>query len=334
MIASALLLGIGFTITAGAWAQKTTRLSKIAILSPDGSAPAPCNAGRRGSIVGCFLDGLRALGYVEGRNISVESRFTDGDYEQLPARAAELVILRPDVIYTFTAAGAAAAAKATTTIPIVVAPAGEATLSKLAGNFALPIGNVTGITLPSAAWDEKCIQLLKEIAPRISRVAVLLDPDNPAWLGYPDVLGQAAAKLAVTLIRIDARGVADLPQAFAAITASKADSIFMVDDAALAGSYDVRNRVIDWATSRGLPIASSRSVVATDGGLLAMGTDIESAGTRAASYVDRILKGAKPADLAVEQPSRFKLSVNVKTAKAIGLIVPQSLLLRADEVIQ
>ncbi|HVS57241.1 MAG TPA: ABC transporter substrate-binding protein, partial [Casimicrobiaceae bacterium] len=256
------------------------------------------------------------------------------DYKRLPALAAELVSLRPDVIYTYTGAGAEAAAKATTTIPIVAGPAGEEPLIRLAGNLARPTGNVTGATLDSIEQDQKCLQLLKELAPRTSRVAILLDPDNPRWRGYPDVLSAAAAQLGVTLIRIDARGAVELPQAFTAIAASRVDAIFMVDDAALAGSGDVRKQVIEWALSRRLPIVSSSTRVAPEGGLVSMGTDISALARRAATYVDKILKGAKPADLPVERPSIFRLSVNLKTAKALGLTIPQSLLLRADEVIE
>ena len=168
------------------------------------------------------MEGLRALGYVEGRNVSLEYRFADGDYKRLPALAAELVSLRPDVIYTHTGAGADAAARAaTTTIPIVVGPAGEATLTRLAVNLARPTGNVTGVTLNSSEQDQKCLQLLKDLAPRASRVAVLVNPDNSAYRDYPGVLSPAATKLDVTLIRIDARGVSELPQAFAAIESSQ-----------------------------------------------------------------------------------------------------------------
>jgi putative ABC transport system substrate-binding protein len=335
-LAAASFSVVSLAMTTCAWAQQPARLPKIAILSPRGPAAKTCGTDvQQGSNAGCFLEGLRALGYVDGRNVSLEFRFADGDYKRLPALAAELVSLRPDVIYTFTTPGGEAAASATTTIPIVVGPVGEATLTKLAGSLARPTGNVTGVTLNATIeQDHKCLQLLKELAPRTSRVAVLLNPDNPTWRGYPDVLGPAAAQLGVTLIRVDARGVSDLSQALAAIARSRANAIFMVSEGALAGSDDVRKRVIEWGLSRRMPVASSNSRVAPDGGLVSLGTDTAELGRRAAFYVHRILGGAKPGDLPVERPSKFKLSVNMKTAKALGITIPQSLLLRADEVIQ
>jgi putative ABC transport system substrate-binding protein len=165
-------------------------------------------------------------------------------------------------------------------------------------------------------------------------VAFLVNPDNPGSRDHPGVLAPAAAQLGVTLIRIEARNVSDLPQAFAAIAPSGADAIFLVDDPALAGTGEARKQVIERALSRRLPVASSNSNVASEGGLVSLGTDRLALVRRAAFYVDKILKGAKPADLPVERPSTFKLSVNVKTAKALGLTIPQTLLLRADEVIQ
>jgi len=280
------------------------------------------------------VDGLRALGYIDGRTVSLEYRFADGDYKQLPALAAELVALRPDIAFTFTIPGAEAAAKATTTIPIVVGPAGEEAMSRLAGNLARPTTNVTGTTLFNTPWAQKCLQLLKEIAPRTSRVAVLLDPDNPSWRGYPGILEPMATQLGVTLIRIDARGVADLPQALVAITASRADAIFMANDAALTGSSKVRKQVNEWALSRSLPVAAASTLVTHEGGLVSLGADVSELAARDAYYVQRILNGAKPSDLPVERPATFKLTVNLKTAKALGLSGPQSVLVRADEVVQ
>ena len=331
-LASASLLIVSLAMTACVWAQQPVPLPKIGILSPGRLATAVCGSDAAGPV--CFVEGLRALGYVDGRNVSLEYRFADGDYKRLPTLAAELVILRPDVIFTYTGVGADAAARATTTIPIVVGPAGEGTLTRLAVNFARPTGNVTGVTLNSSEQDQKCLQLLKEMAPRASRVVVLVNPDNSATRDYPGVLVPAATKLGVTLIRIDARGVSELPQAFAAIASSQADAIFMADDVVLAGSGEIRKQVIKWALGRRLPIASSHSNVASDGGLVSLGTDHLALGRRAAFYVDKILKGAKPSDLPVERPTIYKLSVNLTTAKALGLTIPQSLLLRADEVIQ
>jgi putative ABC transport system substrate-binding protein len=280
------------------------------------------------------MDGLRALGYIEGRSVAFEYRFADEDYKRLPALAKELVALRPDVIYTHTGLSADAAATATTTIPIVIGPAGETSLTRLAGNLARPTGNVTGTALNTIGQDEKCLQLLKELAPRITRVAVLLNPNNFDYRGYPGVLGPAAAQSGLTLIGIEVRNVADLRQVFATLAARGADAILLTADPVLTASDAIRPQVIEWAASRRLPLASPSYRVAPGGGLFSLSTDIEAPARRASFYVHRILNGAKPADLPVELPTTFKLVVNRKTAGALGLTISQSVLVRADEVIQ
>ena len=316
-----------------AWPQQPGRLPKVAILSPGKQADMGCLPNNQGGGAGCLLERLRALGYSDGRNVAFEYRFAEGSAERLPALAVELVALRPDVIYTYTTVGADAAAKATTTIPIVVGPAGERTMERLAGTFARPVGNVTGLTL-SSVHDEKLLQLLKELAPRIVRVAVLANPDNPGYGSYLDLLRPAAKQLGITLNRVDARNAAELPQAFTAIRASRADAILIADDLALAGTPEVRRQIIQWALGQRLPVASSSARVAPDGGLVSLGADNSALVRRAAFYVHRILAGAKPADLPVERPTVYNLSVNRKTAAALGLTIPQALLLRADEVIE
>ncbi len=331
-----LLLGVVMACAASAtWSQSSARLPKVGILSPGRQATEMvCLPGNQGGGSACLLEGLRALGYDAGRNITFISRFADGDATRLPALAAELVALQPDVIYTYTTAGAQAAAKATSGIPVVVGPAGERTMERLAGNFARPIGNVTGLTLAGPEQDEKCLQLLKELAPRMASVAVMANPDNPNFAVYLDLLGPAAKRLGITLIRVDARNAADLPQAFAMIRSRSADAILIGEDQALAGTPAVRQQIIRWALEQRLPLASSSARVAPDGGLVSLGTDNSALVKRAAFYVHRILGGARPADLPVERPTVYKLSLNSKTAAALGITIPQALLLRADEVIQ
>ena len=333
-IAAALLSILGLATVAGAWAQQAARLPEIAILSPRAPPTEACAVNMQGSSLPCFLDAMVELGYVDGKNVSFEFRFAEDDYKRLPAFATELVRLRPDVIFTTGTPGVTAAANATTAIPIIVGPAGEETLMRLAGNLARPTGNVTGFTLNSAEQEFKCLQFLKEVAPRASRVAVLLNPDNPNSRDYPAILAPAATQLGLTLIRVEARGVSDLPQAFAAIAASGANAIYYFDDATLAGNRAGREQVSEWALRQRLPVVSSNARVATDGGLLSFGTDLSALQRRAAGYVDKVLKGVKLADLPVERPSVFIMSVNIKTAKTLGLTIPHSLLLRADEVIQ
>ena len=332
-IAAALFSVLNLAMTACAWAQQPAKLSKVAILSPRAPTARACGANMEGSSLPCFMEAMRELGYVVGKNVSFEFRFAEEDYKKLPALAAELVLLRPDVILT-AGPGATAAANATTTIPIIVGPAGEETLTRLAGNLAHPTGNVTGFTLNSVEQELKCLQYLKELAPRTSRVALLLNPDNPGYRDYPGILAPTAAQLGLTLIRIEARSLSDLPQAFADIVASGANAIYIVDDPALAGTGPVRKQVSEWALKQRLPVVSPNARVASDGGLLSFGTDLNALNRRAATYVDKVLKGAKPADLPVERPSVFNLSMNTRTAKALGIVIPQSLLLRADEVIQ
>lgn len=329
-----LLAAVALLLPGSAWPQQPVQLPTVGILSP--GAPTACTSGVLGHVADCMVEGLRALGDVGGRKIAFEFRYAHGDFSRLPALATELVALRPDVLYTFTGAGAEAAAKATTTIPIVVGPAGELVLTRLAGKLARPAGNVTGQAIGTGIndQDQKCLQLLKELAPRTTRVARITNPDNPGFIRGRASMDAAAAQLGLTLVHIEARGAADLPQAFAAITAGRADAITMGDEAALAGSGEVRRQVSAWALGRGLPLASSNADFTADEALLSLGTDIPAIARRAAFYVHRILGGAKPGDLPVERPTVFKLSLNRKTATALGITIPQALLMRVDEVIE
>jgi putative tryptophan/tyrosine transport system substrate-binding protein len=327
------LVFVSSLASARAWGQKPNQRPTVGILSPNSPVGA-CGADQQGRTVCYFIAGMRALGYIDGSNVSFQYRFADQDYKRLPALAKELVAWRPDVIYTHTGLSADAAAAATTTIPIVVGPAGETSLTRLAGNLARPTTNVTGTALNAIGQDEKCLELLKELAPRITRVAVLLNPSNFDYRGYPSVLRAAAARSGMTLSAIEVRNVSDLQQAFAIIEAKGAEAILLTADPLLTASDEIRPRVNDWAASHRLPLASPSYRVAPGGGLFSLSTDIEAPARRAAFYVHRILNGAKPADLPVELPTKFKLVVNRKTAVALGLVIPQSVLMRADELIE
>ena len=312
------------------WAQQPARLPKVGILLA--RSPTSPTCGPSPAALPCFMEGMRDLGYVEGKNVTFVVRFPEGDYQRLPALASELVGLQPDVIFT-NGPGAIPAANATNTIPIIVGPENEEALTRLAGNLAHPSGNVTGFTLASVEQEYKCLQFLKELAPRTSRVAVLFNPDNPRYRNYPGVLAPAGVQLGLTLIGIEARSPSELPKAFTAIAASGAKAIYFAGDPVLA---DIPGRTLlaEWALKNGFLVVSTNGQVAGDGGLLSFGTDINALHRRAATYIDKILKGAKVADLPVERPSVFRLSVNARTAKALGITIPQSLLVRADEVIQ
>ncbi len=330
-----LLAAIALWLPGGAWPQQPARLPTVGILADGG--PVTCGSGQTGEPVACMVDELRVLGHIAGRNVTLVYRYAHGDYTRLPALAAELVALRPDVLYTLTTPGADAAATATATIPIVVGPAGEPTMIRLAGNLARPVGNVTGQTTSVGASGEvgqKLLQLLKELAPRTSRVAVIFSPDFPVSGANLDLLRGAASPLGITLLKVEARNLADLGQAFAAIAAGRADAIYLSDASTLAGSSEVRKSVTEWALSRRMPVVAPFSAVAADGTLVTLGADPLTIARRAAFQVRRILGGAKPADLPVERPTVFKLTLNRKTTTALGLTIPQALLLRADKVIE
>ena len=318
-------------ISSEAGAQGATDLPRVAILSPD---PPTATDPATGNPLAMFLEALHERGYVDGRNIRLDFRFAENRLDRLPALAAELVNARPAVIYTHTTAGAFAAAGATTSIPIVVGPAGEQTMKQLAGNFAKPVANVTGFTLSVGSPNEKCLQLLKEAAPALSRIGVLLNPDNRLWLDTPITLNAAAEQLGLALIRVESRGAVDIDRTLSHYTNGTVDGLLLANDSTLAGDSSVRARVVEFAREQHLPSASTYTPYAQDGGLLALGTDMSSIFRRAAEYVHRILHGARPSELPVERPAKFRLSVNLVTAKAIGIIVPPAILARADEVVE
>jgi putative tryptophan/tyrosine transport system substrate-binding protein len=301
----------------------------LAILSPE----APSNA-EPGDTLYNMLTGLAGLGYVDGENISLEFRSASHALERLPALAAELVAGQPDVIYTWTSGGARAAAAATDTIPIVVAPVNEGTMAGLVSDFGHPTGNVTGMTLNNRQQHEKCLQLLKEAAPGITRVGVLLNPLNPVWQTYPDVLDQAAGALGFTLVRVEARGEAELDQAFAAMVAERVEGLFGLSDSTLVGNMQTLKRIVELVSEYRLPSVSDETDFARVGGLLSLGPDFSTIGQGAAEYVHRILQGAKVAELPVVHPPKFLLIVNLKAAETLGLTIPPSVLLGADEVIE
>ena len=312
-----------------AQAQRSGDLPRVAVLSPD-SANSRDAAFR-------FLEALRDLGYVDGRNIRLLSRFAENRLDLLPALAMELVEWRPGVIYTYNTAGAFAAAGATSSIPIVAGPVGEQTMEQLAGNFAQPVANVTGFVSLATHQDEKCLQLLKEAAPDVSRVAVLLNPDNPIFRDYPAALSAAADRLGLVLVRVESRGAVDIDRVLGELASSAIDGLLLMGDSTLAGDQGVRARVVQFAHQRRLPsafAASSANPFAQDGGLLQLGTDLDYIVRRAAEYVRRIIHGARPNELPVERPAKFRLSVNLATAKELGLTIPPAILGRADEVIE
>ena len=277
-----------------------------------------------------FRQGIRDLGYVEGRNIAIEYRWGEGNYERLPPLAAELVHLRVDVIVAANAPSAQAAKDATREIPIVMTVLVDPAAAGLVASLARPGGNVTGLSIMAPELVGKHLELLKEVVPKVSRVAVLGNPSNPGTTSQVQAAGAAAQALGLQLQLMEARDPSDLEHAFEAMKRARVDAVLVLVDA-MFGSQ--RERIARLAIQHRLPAVSGLTRHAHAGDLLAYGASRVDVYRRAATYVDKILKGAKPADLPVEQPTKFELVINLKTAKALGLTIPPSLLARADQVI-
>jgi putative ABC transport system substrate-binding protein len=305
-------------------AQQTSRVFQIGILANISLAEAE---GAR--LWGAFIQGLRDLGYVEGQNITIELRSSEGVYERLPDMAAELVRLKVDVIVVPADQNALAAEHATRTIPIVMI--GNPVGSGLVTNLARPGGNVTGLSILAPEIAGKQLELLKELVPRVSSVAVLWNPTNPSHSRALEEAKIATRSLGIELQLSGARGPDEFDGAFAAMMKGRVGAVLILLD----GMFLLhQSRIIDLAAKSRLPAMYSRRSDATGGGLMAYAASLPDMFRRAATYVDKILKGAKPGELPIEQPTKFEFVINLKTVKALGLTIPQSLLLRADEVIQ
>jgi putative ABC transport system substrate-binding protein len=278
-----------------------------------------------------FRQGMREHGYVDGGNITLEARWAEGRSERFPDIIGELVRLKPSVILTVSLPAALAAKNATTTIPIVFI-ASDPLGSGLVSGLARPGGNLTGLSLfLGEEFSGKWLELLREVIPKASRVAVLLNSANPASVGYLRFLRGAAQTLGIKLQPLEVRDPGQFDDAFATMVAERAQALVVVVDP-LTVRY--RGRIVELAAKNRLPAVYGFREFADAGGLMAYGVNVPSLCRRAAVYVDKILKGTKPGDLPVEQPTTFDLVVNLKTAKALRLTIPPSLLQRADEVIQ
>ena len=307
-------------------AQQAAKVYRIGLL---GGSPPNSPGGRR-SWEG-FFQGMRELGYVEGQNILVEGRWYGDRTDRLPALAAELVRLKVDVIVAGAAPAPEAAQRATSTIPIVVANHNDPVGSGLAVSLAKPGKNVTGLSTQAPELVGKRLQLLKEAVPGISRVAVLSNPAIPSHALELREAKVAAESLKMQLQFLEARAPSDFTRAFSAMTRERAGGVLIIVSSMF---YAERTRIAELAAQSRVPSIYGLKEFAEAGGLMTYGIDVHESFRRAAAYVDKILKGAKPADLPVEQPTKFELAINLKTAKALGLTIPPSLLARADEVIQ
>lgn len=309
--------------------QQPSKVYLIGVLSPF-SAPARDSSGA-GHMGAVLVGALRSSGWIEGQNLRLEYRFADNDTSRLPALAAELVRLRADVIVTITTPATLAAKRATSDIPVIFAAVGDPVGTGLVASLARPEGNLTGLSSLMVDLDAKRLELLKEIAPRLSRVAVVYNPDNPIFARRLEQARVAARSLGVTLQEVELRKVEELDAVLDRLARDRPDALTFLADSRL---LQFRERIAAFAIASRLPLVSPYQAQAQAGGLAAYGPDYADLFRRAAIYVDKVLKGAKPSELPVEQPEKLHLVINLKTARTLGLTIPPSLLLRADQVIQ
>jgi putative ABC transport system substrate-binding protein len=286
-----------------------------------------------GPLFEAFLDGLGKLGYVEDQNIVIEWRSSEGDVERLPVLAADLVRSKVDVIVATSLGPARAAAAATKTVPIVFVVSADPVGHGLVNNLGRPEANVTGLaTYVPREISERVIQLLREATIKLSRLAIIMNSANPV---HRDLMAQAlpsaAQRAGVTLIPLDVQSVNDLQRGFETATRERADAIYVLGD---VFTFVHRPRLVALAAKAKLPAIYTGRGAVQAGGLMSYGPQLRDLFRRAATYVDKILKGAKPGELPVEQPTKFELAVNLKTAQALGLTIPPSLLRRADEIVR
>ena len=283
------------------------------------------------STYGSFPQGMRALGYVEGKNLVIELRSADGKSEHLPGLAAELVRLNVDVIVVAGSPATSAAQKATTTIPIVMGSIGDPVGSGFIKSLARPGGNITGLSNIAGDLSPKHLEMLLSFVPKLSRVAVLVNPTNSSHSTILKGIQAAASRVGVNILPLEAGNPQEIENAFSMMAQQNAGAVIVALDAFF---LQQGRQIAELASKNRLPSVSGSREYAEAGGLISYGQNIADHFRRAATYVDKILKGAKPADLPVEQPTKFELLINRKTAKALGLTIPQSLLISADKVIE
>jgi putative tryptophan/tyrosine transport system substrate-binding protein len=316
---------LGRAATAWPLAARAQQVGKVHRIGFLGSATAAGSADE----VESLRTGLREFGYVEGTNIAIEFRWAEGVYDRLPQLVAELISTNVDVLVAHGTPGTRVAKQATTTIPIVMAISGDAIATGLVSNLARPEANLTGSTFFLPQLNAKRLELLKEACPSISRPAALSNPDNPVSRPIIPAMQAAAASLSLIVEVVRAQSPNEFTLAFASMSKSQVDSVVVTEDGEFAASF---RAIAALALANKLPSIGAAQY-AEAGGLIGYGVDILSLYRRAAYFVGRILKGAKPADLPVEQPSRFELAINLTTANGLGLTIPGSFLSRADKLI-
>ncbi|HSW25533.1 MAG TPA: ABC transporter substrate-binding protein [Burkholderiaceae bacterium] len=323
-------LAAAIALAGGGWlalsptlrAQPATRVVRVGLLGSGGTGPSPWDD---------FREGLQKLGYVEGRNLEIVARWSEGFGERLPALAAELVALKVDVIAAGGTQATAAAMKASATIPIVMMVSSYPERIGLVHSLARPGGNVTGLSNIAPQLQGKRLELMREIMPALQRMACLYNPDAPVERIAQDVIASAAAEAGIAMQFVAARNPDEVPEALAAARSGGAQALLAIGNPV---NFKASKVITAYAIEQRLPTMFDERFFVVGGGLMSYAPSFKDLFRRAATYVDKIVKGAQPAELPVEQPSRLELVINLKTAKALDLTIPQSVLLRADRLIQ
>ena len=329
MIAKAFIIVVAFTISvlitpSASQAQHRGHVPRVGYLGTSSASLEP-------ELVKAFREGLRDHGYVEGQNIVIEYRWAEGNYQRFPALVADLLKLKVDLILTAGTPGALAAKRATQTIPIVMAVTGDAVATGLVSSLARPGGNLTGLTTMVPDLEGKRLEILREVLPKLVTVVVLLNTSNPLTAIQWEQTKTSAKTLGIQLQPIELQRPEDFKDAFARIARQPPDAITMVADRFQLAH---RMQILDFVAKTRLPAMYPYRDFVVAGGLMSYGPSYEDLFRRSATYVDKILRGAKPSDLPIEQPTKFEFLVNLKTAKILGVPIPPSLLLRADHVFE
>ena len=316
-----------FGSAAATWPLASHAQPKIPRIGFMGNSTAALEA----NLVDAFREGLRELGYEEGRNIAIEYRWADGNYDEFPALVAELIAAKVDAIVTAGTPAALAVKKATTTVPLIMVAVGDPVGTGLVPSLARPGGNLTGLSSIAPDLEGKRLQLLREVVPALSHVAMFINSLNPFHVSSMKQARAAAQAMGIKLQLHDIRKSEDLDDAFAAIRKERPDALLILADRIFLHN---RERMMDFTKEQRLPNVNAYKELVEVGGLMSYGPSYEDMHKRAAIYIDKILKGAKPADLPIEQPSKFTFIVNLKAAKALGVTVPSQLLGLADQLIE
>jgi putative ABC transport system substrate-binding protein len=327
----------------GAWFRITSVVAVLFFVAPlaVGAQPAGkvhrigflgnSTAALEADLVGPFREGLREFGYVEGQSIAIEYRWAEGKYERFPGLIAELLAQRVELIVTAGTPASLAVKKATTSVPLVMVAVGDPVDTGLVMSLGRPGGTVTGVTSTVEGLEGKRLELLREVIPKLSHVAVLWNPSNPIMLPTLEEMRAAAEVLGIKLQALEVRTSAELDESFKALVRTRPGALRVLGDRLFLHN---RQRIVDFATKQRLPGLYTHPELVEAGGLMSFGPSYPGMHRRAAYFVDRILKGAKPADLPVERPTKFEFVINLKAAKSLGLKIPPSLLQRADQVIE